>query len=233
MSTYDITKPESLAELEKHLSSNLFIGGTSPNAQDAFTYELFGQNTPDAEKFPGIAGWYFNIHYFFLVRESWKVEKPKSPKKSPTKKSPAKKKAPAAKKEEDDLDDMFGDDEPKETEEEKKARQEKMKKDAENKKKAEKKKEVVIAKSLVLLEVKVFEMEQDLDKLAEKIKKIEFAGLVWKEQYKIEEIAFGMKKLVIGMVVEDEKVSVDDITDKICSYENEVQSVDIRSFDKI
>lgn len=232
MSNYDITKPESLAELEKHLTSNLFIGGTSPNAQDAFTYELFGQNAPDAEKFPGIAGWYF-IHYFFLVRESWKVEKPKSPKKSPTKKSPAKKK-PVAKKEEDDLDDMFGDDEPKETEEQKKERQEKMKKEAENKKKGgEKKKEVVIAKSLILLEVKVFEMEQDLDKLAEKLKKIEFDGLVWKEQHKIEEIAFGMKKLVLGMVVEDEKVSVDDIIDKICSFEDEVQSVDIRSFDKI
>jgi len=233
MSNYDITKPESLSELEKHLSTNLFIGGQTPNAQDAYTYELFGQNTPDVEKYPGIAGWYFNLHYFFLVRESWKVEKAKSPKKSPTKKSPTKKKPAPAEKKEDDIDDMFGDDEPKETEEEKKARQEKMKKDAENKKKGEKKKEAVIAKSLVLLDVKVFEMEQDLDELAKKIKQIEFKGLTWKEQHKIEEIAFGMKKLVVGMVVEDEAVSVDDIIEKICSWESEVQSVDIKSFDKI
>ncbi len=42
-----------------------------------------------------------------------------------------------------------------------------------------------------------------------------------------------MKKLVLGMVVEDEKVSVDDIIEQITVYEEEVQSVDILSFDKI
>jgi len=35
-------------------------------------------------------------------------------------------------------------------------------------------------------------------------------GLLWKTEYKKEPIAFGVKKLVIGFVIEDLKVSVDD-----------------------
>ena len=58
-------------------------------------------------------------------------------------------------------------------------------------------------------------------------------GLTWKTEFKTPEIAFGMKKLVMGMVVEDEKVSVDDVIEKITVFEDEVQSVDIASFDKI
>ena len=41
-------------------------------------------------------------------------------------------------------------------------------------------------------------------------------GLVWNEQPKIETVAYTMKKLQIGCVVEDEKVSVEeDIFEKI------------------
>lgn len=237
MSQYDISKPESLDLLEKHLSTNLFIGGALPNAQDALTSELFGQNAPCAEKYPATAGWFYNMHYFLPhIKESWKAveEKKKSPKKEAKKPSP-KKEAP---KKNDD-DDLFEDDE-EENEDEKKARQERMKKALEEKKKKDaekaaqgKKKEEVIAKSLIILDVKVFEMEQDLEALAVKVKALKFDGLVWKEQHKIAEIAFGMKKLVLGMVVEDEKVSVDDVIEQITAFEDEVQSVDIVSFDKI
>ena len=58
-------------------------------------------------------------------------------------------------------------------------------------------------------------------------------GLQWKEEYKLQEVAFGVKKIIIGMVVEDEKVSVDDIIDKLLAWEEEVQSVDILSFNKL
>ena len=134
---------------------------------------------------------------------------------------------------------MFEDDE-EESEESKKARQARMKAalDAKKKKDAEKattgkKKEAVIAKSLIILDIKVFEMEQDLAVLAKKILDIQMDGLTWKTEFKTPEIAFGMKKLVMGMVVEDEKVSVDDVIEKITVFEDEVQSVDIASFDKI
>lgn len=40
-------------------------------------------------------------------------------------------------------------------------------------------------------------------------------GLVWKQDCKKLPIAFGVHKLVVGCVVEDDKVSVDDLQEKI------------------
>lgn len=62
---------------------------------------------------------------------------------------------------------------------------------------------------------------------------IEMDGLVWKQDCKKEPIAYGVFKLIVGCVIEDAKVLVDDLTDKIMEFEDEVQSVDILSFNKI
>ena len=242
MSTYNVSCETSLSELNKHLTSNMFIGGTSPNAQDAFTYEAFSGNAPCVIKYPGIAGWFYLIHYFDRVRESWKEiqEKDKA-----VKKGGEKTEKPKEKKEEKEVkeeskpekkeEDIFEVDE-EEDPEKAKARQARMKAALEKKKQKDAtkgKKEEVIAKSLILLDIKVWEQEQDLDALAKMIKEIEMDGLVWKEEYKTPVIAFGMKKLVLGLVVEDEKVSVEDVIEKILSNEDIVQSVDIASFGKI
>lgn len=98
---------------------------------------------------------------------------------------------------------------------------------------AAKEKPKVIAKSLILFEVKPYEAETDLDELAKKILAIEMDGLFWKTEYKKEPIAFGVNKIVIGCVVEDLKVSTDDLQEKIEAFEDEVQSVDILCFNKI
>ncbi len=97
-----------------------------------------------------------------------------------------------------------------------------------------KKKPAPIAKSIVLLDVKVFEIEQDLDELAKKIfSELKRDGLVWKTEYQLLEVAFKIMKLRIGCVVEDEKVSVDeDLVEYLQSWEDEIQSVDIVSFNK-
>jgi len=132
----------------------------------------------------------------------------------------------------DECDDLFED----ETPEQIKAREEldaKKKKEKEGKKKDDKK-PAVIAKSIVLLDIKVFEIEQDLDALAKKVlSEIKKEGLLWKTEYKLLDVAFGIKKIRMGCVVEDEKVSVDDIIDEIQAWEDDVQSVDIVSFDKV
>lgn len=47
-------------------------------------------------------------------------------------------------------------------------------------------------------------------------------GLVWVKDYKILPVAYGMNKLSINCVVEDDKVCSDDIVDKISSWEDEV-----------
>ena len=48
-----------------------------------------------------------------------------------------------------------------------------------------------------------------MDALASKILAIEMEGLVWKAEYKKEPIAYGVFKIIIGAVVEDDKVSTD------------------------
>lgn len=58
-------------------------------------------------------------------------------------------------------------------------------------------------------------------------------GLFWKTEYKKEPIAYGVHKLLIGCVVEDEKVSTDDLQEKMEAFEDLVQSVDIAVFNKI
>lgn len=99
---------------------------------------------------------------------------------------------------------------------------------------AKPKKKAPVAKSLVLLDVKGWDETADLDALAKKIFAIEKDGLWWKTEYKLEPVAFGIKKLVIGMTIEDEKVSVDeDIIALLESWEDDVQSVDIAVFNKV
>ena len=239
MSKYDIKNTETLQELNKKLTTQMFIGGEKPNADDAEVFEQFGEDSVSAKEYPGLAGWYFIVRYFTPeIRKSWSEEvKPKGGK--PTKDAPKKEEKTETKKEEKADDDLFGDDDAPESEEAIKKREEKRQaaleaKKAKGGKKDEKKKEAVIGKSLIILDVKVFEMDQNLDELAKKILAITKEGLTWKTEYKTPTIAFGMKKLVIGCVVVDEKVSIDeDVIDVVTSWEDEVQSVDIASFDKI
>merc|ERR1711979_33866 len=90
------------------------------------------------------------------------------------------------------------------------------------------------AKSMITLDVKPFDDETDLDALAVKIKsEIAMDGLVWGQKHEKKPLAFGIFKLVITAVVEDEKVSTDDLTEKIEEYDDEVQSVDIAAFNKL
>ena len=124
--------------------------------------------------------------------------------------------------------DLFGDDDPEET-----AAKEALKKNSEAVTK--KKKAPPVAKSLVVLEIKPWGPEIDLDVLGKRIcEEIKQDGLFWKTEFKKEPVAYGVFKIMIGMTIEDDKVSVDDISEKICEvFEEEVQSVDIQSFNKI
>eukprot|EP00388_Colpodella_angusta_P002007 GDKJ01006329.1.p1 GENE.GDKJ01006329.1~~GDKJ01006329.1.p1 ORF type:complete len:139 (-),score=51.26 GDKJ01006329.1:50-466(-) len=129
---------------------------------------------------------------------------------------------PAA--DDDDDVDLFGE----ETEEDKKALEDKKAKDAEK----AKTKKVVIAKSSILMDIKVWDDTIDLIALGEKIRSNERDGLLWGD-HKLVPVAFGVKKLQQLLVIEDDKVSSDDIEDIIMQYEEEVQSMDIVAWNKI
>ena len=133
--------------------------------------------------------------------------------------------------------DLFGED-PEAEEEAKKLAEKKAAEGEEQKKKEEeakkKKKKVFIAKSIVVFDVKVYEQDEDLEKLAKEIKTaIVLDGLVWNNDHKIVPIAFGMKMLRFTVIIEDDKVSMETITDKIeGDWEDNVQSTDTVSFNK-
>ena len=83
------------------------------------------------------------------------------------------------------------------------------------------------------LEVKPWEADTDLEMVWKKIKEYKQDGLVWGENFKLEPVAFGIKKLVMTCVVDDDKVLMDDITDSIEALEDYVQSVFVASMNKL
>ncbi|XP_069106296.1 elongation factor 1-delta-like isoform X1 [Argopecten irradians] len=141
-------------------------------------------------------------------------------------------KAAAAPADDDDTDDevdLFGSSDEEDKEEKERIKQERLK--AYHEKKA--KKPAVIAKSSVIMDVKPYDDETDMKEVETLLRSIEMDGLVWGAA-KLVPMAYGIQKLQIGIVIEDAKVSVDDLTEKILEdYEDQVQSVDIAAFNKL
>lgn len=137
--------------------------------------------------------------------------------------------APEKKKDDDDMDDLFDDEEcgeppaPKEESRAEKMALIKAAKDAKKK----------VDRSQIIFEVKPWDTEVDLKALFDKITNVKIDGLVWGEAHKLVPVAFGVKKLVLSCVVEDDKVGVEDITDVMEGFDEEVQSVDMATMNKI
>ncbi|XP_064097325.1 elongation factor 1-beta'-like isoform X2 [Macrobrachium nipponense] len=146
---------------------------------------------------------------------------------SVSQKQPEKK--PVAEEEDEDDDiDLFGSDDEEEDAEAARIREERLKAYAEKKSK----KPGPIAKSSVLLDCKPWDDETDMKAMENEVRKIEMDGLLWGAA-KLNPLAFGINKLSILCTVEDEKVSIDDLCEKIQEIEDYVQSVDIAAFNKI
>ncbi|CAK1602014.1 unnamed protein product [Parnassius mnemosyne] len=128
----------------------------------------------------------------------------------------------------DDGVDLFGSDDEEENAEAAKLREERLA--AYNAKKA--KKPVLIAKSNIILDVKPWDDETDMAAMEKAVRAINTDGLLWGAA-KLVPLAFGIHKLQISCVVEDDKVSVDWLTEEIEKIEDFVQSVDIAAFNKV
>ncbi|KAM6948406.1 eukaryotic translation elongation factor 1 delta a (guanine nucleotide exchange protein) isoform 3-T3 [Aplochiton taeniatus] len=94
------------------------------------------------------------------------------------------------------------------------------------------KKPALIAKSSILLDVKPWDDETDMAKLEECVRSVQADGLLW-GQSKLVPVGYGIKKLQIACVVEDDKVGTDMLEEEITKYEDYVQSVDVAAFNKI
>ncbi|KAF9350864.1 Translation elongation factor 1 beta [Mortierella sp. AD094] len=136
--------------------------------------------------------------------------------------------AAAAAAEDDDEDvDLFGSDDEVDEEAEK-IKQQRLAEYAA--KKALKPK--TIAKSMCTLDVKPWDDETDMKALEEHVRGINMEGLLW-GQSKLVAIGYGIKKLQINCVIEDELVSLDVLEEKIMEAEDYVQSMDMAAMQKI
>jgi len=215
-----------LNKLNDFLLSRSYIAGWSASGEDVAVFRKINKPSADLEN---VLRWWNHINSFenaFSGLESSLKNTESS--------------APAAAKNDDDEDDDDDDDffasSDEDDEESKKAAEElKAKRVAEyNARKAakEEKKGKVIAKSSITFDVKPWDDETNLDELSAKIKKIEMPGLLWGTSQK-KPLAYGIFKLTIVCVIEDDKVSSDDLVEKIEEFEDHVQSVDIAAFQKI
>ncbi|EJD76729.1 hypothetical protein LOAG_16401 [Loa loa] len=145
-----------------------------------------------------------------------------------TKQSSSEIQEPLQASKEDDFD-LFGSSDEEEDAEKERVKQERLKAYAEKKAK----KPECIAKSSIILDVKPWDDTTDMQEMAKLVRRIEKDGLVWGGA-KLIPLAYGIKVLQIICVVEDEKVSVDDLIEQITDeVSDHVQSVDIVAFNKI
>ncbi|XP_067824551.1 eukaryotic translation elongation factor 1 delta b (guanine nucleotide exchange protein) isoform X1 [Heptranchias perlo] len=137
---------------------------------------------------------------------------------------------PKTPEEDDDDDDidLFGSSEEEDDAETEKIREERLRQYAAKKST----KPALIAKSSILLDVKPWDDETDMVKLEECVRTVQVNGLLWGAS-KLVPVGYGIKKLQIQCVVEDDKVGTDLLEEEITKFDDYVQSVDVAAFNKI
>ncbi len=208
-----------LATLNTFLVDKSYIEGYMPSQADVAVFEAVCK-CPCAKGFPNVARWYTHIASY----KSSFAELPGTKKAASEYGPSGAAKAPAAA--EDDVD-LFGESS---SEDEEVARGKAERLAAYREKKAAK--PGPIAKSSIILDVKPWDDETNLADMEAGVRKIVIDGLLWGAS-KLVPIGYGIKKLQIACVVEDDKVGVDMINDAIAELEDLVQSVDIVSFNKV
>ena len=218
----DLTSDAGLTKLNAYLESRSYIDGWTPSVADVTI--LSGLKTaPDANKYPHARRWFNQIESYSSDERKRFPGVAKSLADYGVTANGASGGAAAA--DDDDDVDLFGDDDDEEAE---KAHAERI---AAYQAKKEKK-PAVIAKSNVILDVKPWDDETDMKALEAAVRKISCEGLVWGVS-KLVPLAYGIKKLQIVCVVEDDKVSIDWLQEEIQSVEELIQSCDIAAFQKI
>merc|ERR1712183_977349 len=217
----DLNKDAGLKVLNTFLEDKSYVDGYVPSQADVVVFKAMS-GSPD-EKFVHALRW-------FLHMTSYKSSFTSLPgvAQSLDKYGPSGVAAAAEESDDDDSDDLFGSDDEEDT-----AGQERIKAEriaAYNERKAGKKK--VAAKSSILLDVKPWDDETNMAEVESNVRTIECDGLLWGAS-KLVPIGYGIKKLQINCVIEDDKVSTDFLEESITAFEDHVQSVDIAAFNKI
>merc|ERR1712209_64399 len=215
----DLKSAAGVKALNEYLAEHSYIEGYVPSQADTAVFEALS-GAPKSDT-PHALRWYNHIKSFAAGMKQF----PKSEKDVKSYTSGA---ASATAADDDDDVDLFGSDEEEDDEEKKRITEERLKAYAEKKAKKPK----VIAKTSVLFDVKPWDDETDMDAMKESVKSIEMEGLVWGAT-KLVPVGYGINKLQIMCTVEDEKVSIEELSEKMAEFEDFVQSVDVAAMNKI
>jgi len=226
----DLVADAGLSSLNSWLQSRSYIVGYAPTQADVSVYKAVSK-APDAAKYPHVDRWYRHIASYIDAFETLPgdASKPAStygP--DVATETPAAAPSAAAAEEDDEDVDLFGSDD--EEEDAEKAALTKKRLEEYAAKKAGKTKPA--AKSIVTLEVKPWDDETDMKQLEANVRAIEQDGLVWGASTLVA-VGFGIKKLQINLVVEDDKVSIDELQQRIEEDEDHVQSTDVAAMQKL
>ncbi|KAL0925038.1 hypothetical protein M5K25_003344 [Dendrobium thyrsiflorum] len=226
---HNLNSASGLKKLDEYLLLRSYVTGYQASKDDIAVHAEF--SAPPSADYVNVTRWFNHIEALLRMSgvsgegQGVKVEgsttiseeAPASPPISDTK-------APVDEDDDDDVD-LFGE----ETEEEKKAAEER----AAAVKASGKKKES--GKSSVLLDVKPWDDETDMQKLEAAVRSVKMEGLLWGAS-KLVPVGYGIKKLQIMLTIVDDLVSVDNLIEDHLTAEpaNEhIQSCDIVAFNKI
>merc|ERR1711909_171334 len=212
----DLKTPAGVKALDAFLADHSYIEGFVPSQADTQVFDALGSAPKDAHALR----WYNHIKSFGAGMKQFAKASAGFSLGG----------AAAAADDDDDDVDLFGSDSEDEEAAAEKARITEERLKAYHEKKA--KKPQVIAKTSVLLDVKPWDDETDHSKMLEAVKSIEMDGLFW-GAHKLIPIGYGIKKLQVMCTVEDAKVSVEELTEKIEEFEDFVQSCDVNAMNKI
>jgi elongation factor 1-beta len=187
------------------------------------------------EGFPHTARWFKHVASF--AGETSKLPAGKVPFAGIAAPAAGAAKAAAAEEEDDDDVDLFGSDDEEDAEAERiKAERVAAYTAAKEAKKQEKLaagKTLDVAKSVVTLQVKPWDDETDMAALEKVVRDIEMEGLVWGAST-LKPVGYGIKMLQITLVIEDAKVSLDELQERIADEGEEyVQSSDVAAMQKL
>jgi elongation factor 1-beta len=225
----DLLTDAGLTVLDSFLTTRSYVVGYSATQADVVSFKALA-SAPDATKYPHAARWYKHIasyseEFATLSGDASKPYTVYGPEVSEVTLNPAK--APEAEAEDDDID-LFGSDDEEEDAEAEKLKAERL---AEYKKKKEGKTKPA-AKSVVTMDVKPWDDETDMKALEGAVRSIEKDGLVWGAS-KLVAVGFGIKKLQINLVIEDDKVGLTELQEEIEEFEDFVQSSDVVAMQKL
>jgi len=213
MSFGDVGTAAGLEKFNKFLLDNAYVAGWVASQQDVSIFKSI-KSSPDA-KYGNVLRWWKNISSYSSEFGSLGQGSASAP----------------AEEDDDDVD-LFGSDDEEEDEEAERIKNERIAAYNARKSAKEEKKGKLIAKSNIILDIKPWDDETPLAKLEESVRSVTMDGLLWGTS-KFVAVGYGIKKLQITCVVEDDKVGTDDLEDRITAFEDYVQSMDVVAFNKI